>query len=181
QVGSFDNGDGTLLIEGGDGVTAPGGVYIGAFGASTGTATIRDDGSSVANGQDFTLVGFSGATGTLLIENGASLINDAAAVTPSFGQLQIGNGGTGRVDLLSGGSFVLDRSSQQVSAAVGIGLGNVDPTTGIGIGDGQLNINGGGSSLDVLGSQASIFVGGIATQGNGTGLLTIGNGGRATI
>ncbi|CAN0501395.1 unnamed protein product, partial [Discosporangium mesarthrocarpum] len=46
---------------------------------------------------------------------------------------------------------------------------------------GQLNINGAGSSLEVLGSQASIFVGGIATQGNGTGLLTIGDGGRATI
>ena len=111
-VGKLDIADGGEVSNTGDG-------YIGEFAGSTGEVTVSGTGSRWTNA-DRLLVGVLGM-GTLTIDNGAEVTNGTEAILGdqvsgsgvatvddaswvSSGLFYVGNYGTGRVDIINGGS-----------------------------------------------------------------------------
>lgn len=192
SVGSFNAGDGTLTISGGDVVAAGGLGAIGLggfgppFGTNTGTATVSGTGSrldigGVANSQ--LIVGGERGTGVLSIIDNATVTSNAFNNAPNFGdaRVYVGRGGVGTVNINTGGSLLV-RDLGPFGAEDGIQLG---VSTANGPGTGTINVDGTGSLLTVKGNAAFINVGVANTSFAGTqagiGTLNVTNGAQVLI
>ena len=184
-VGSNGAGNGSLSITGGDVVTAGGAGFLGAVGVGTGTALISGAGSrlsigGVTNSQFF--IGHDLGTGVLTVQNGGQVTVDARNAGTAFGdaRLNIGRGGNGTVNLLSGGSVIVrDLGPWGADEHIFVGA-----SIGTRAGSGTLSLSG-GSTLEMRSTYSVLDVGVAQTAFTGSaragGLLEVLGGSVLTI
>ena len=185
SVGSNGAGNGSLAITGGDVVNAPNIGSIGAFGPSSGSATVSGAGSRMSIGGTSgsqLFVGAEGGTGSLTVAGGGRVTVDAFNNPAGFGDARahIGSGGIGTVNVNAGGSlFIQDQGPFGVEDGIQLGRS----TAAGGAGSGTLNIDGG--SVTVRGNYGFVNVGQANTLFSGTaagsGRLNITAGGSLLI
>lgn len=180
-VGANNGGNGTLTVETGGDVTSTTYIYIANNAGSTGQGTINGNGSTM-HADSGLRIGHNG-TGTLDVENGADI--------STGGSTYIGNGaGSNGTLTLTGAGTTLDSNAEISIGVNSIGALNVlagatarsltnnivfgqnNITTGTGHGTGTGLVSGAGSLLD---ADNQLRVG-----NNGTGSLTVEDGGAAT-
>ncbi len=188
-TGTFEIDDGaTVNISNED--PSQSALFVGSGNGSTGTLTVDGTGSSLTTSDGTITVGNVGATGTLDIDDGATV--SATGGNPSVDSvLEIGDAGTGTATVDGSGSSI---ETTNGNAAVGLNAGDGTLTVqsegeasftsasdinalyiGSGSGStGTLNVTGSGSTLTVTGG------GGIVGLDDGMGTLSIDDGASAT-
>ncbi len=164
------NGTGVVNITGGA-ITSAGSVSIGGGGAANGTITVDGSGSSWSAG-NLLYVG-SAATGSLAISNGGTFSNTFSHV----GRTATGNG---TVTVSGAGSSWVNSSAVQIGAS---GTGSLSISGGgrvDTIGTSFVGANAGSDGTVTISGAGSIWesAGQVRVGWNGTGLLTIEDGGR---
>jgi len=213
-VGSI--GFGSLTLRDGGTGTSPGQLVIAG---SSGASSVTIDGSGSSFQADGGVVVGYGATGTLNVQNGGALVTgaDASGVSgvlglqstgagtatiqggnwQANGELQIGAGGTGSLQLLQAGTV------QSGAATIALNAGSTGSVSVSGVGSqwtvsgdltvgssgsGSLSISGGGVVKDVNavlgdhdGSSGTVTVTGLGSSWQNSGILTVGNDGGASL
>ena len=165
-VGNQSTGDGTILVEGaGAKLTVAGGATeIIVANAGNGQLTVRDGGE--VDPETLMIGAQAGSFGVVRVDNGTLLLSDEAATTSDAPLLIVGDAGEGELEVLNGGSVLLDDSSGNAATFVGATPG----------GRGEVTVQGSDARLD-----AGSFLGlGVQTDGSsngGNGLVTLVNGG----
>ena len=191
-------GSGTINVRGGSSFTSNDEMIIGDFAGSTGTVNISGAGSSVETGPSsrvgvsgegnlnvtaggkfestefLTAVG-TGSTGNVNVSGPGSTLNllgvdgqgDAAVAV-------VGVNGQSVVNISNGGTMNIDANGATVTGLnggllIGGSSGSTDQ------GNGTVNVDGAGSALNIVHSNASMQIG-----RRGTGVLNITNGGKVT-
>ena len=166
------SGNGTLTVRNG-GTVSNSASYIGLDATSTSTATVDGAGSTWTNSSDL-YVGYTGngalnilnggrvssAFGIIAVDpgsTGAVTVNGAGSAWTTAGDLYVGSGGSATLTILNGGGVSVGGDSY-----LGIASGAIGAAT----------VNGAGSSWTISGNL------GLGNQGSGT--LTIGNGGTVS-
>jgi T5SS/PEP-CTERM-associated repeat protein len=167
------SGAGVLTISGGGRFTADH-SFVGAYAGATGAVTVDGAGSTLDFGAGFLAVGNAG-TGTLTVENGASLnvgLLGFASYAGSQGDGMVSGAGStvtdsGLLDIGAGGSGSLTISAGATVAAANVSIGDDGGVTG------SLTVDGAGSALWVGPGETDVGV-------NGAGVLDITNGGSVS-
>lgn len=151
-IGALAGGSGTASVkDAGTSWTASGNFTIGD--AGTGSLTVSDGGSLTLKGDEFNLGNAAGGKGTLQLSGAESSIT-----FPSIGTFDIGNAGAGELDLNQG--FTLDTGGAAIDLAAAAGS------------TGKVTVTNAGTSW-TMGAELTVGDG-------GTGTLTVSNGGSVT-
>lgn len=120
SLGGFNGGTGRLILNSGT-VSAAGNTVIGNN--ASGTMTIGNGGTFLANGTFGAVGGGNGASGSLIINNGGTFVSAGTS-------FNVGNnpGGSGSLIINAGGTFEVTLAPQTTSWAVGIGVGGSTST-----------------------------------------------------
>ncbi|NYZ17331.1 hypothetical protein HL658_32715 [Azospirillum sp. RWY-5-1] len=166
------NGSGSRLALSGTGTNDQSIILqVGRFGTGTfrveqgGTVTV-DAGQTVAGVQ---IARESGSTGSLVVTGaGSSLtVSGSGAASDNGPFFQVGRAGSGRLDVLDGGTLTFNTGTPLTA---GLTIGGTGSVSG---GSGAMLVSGSGSTVTVSGGSASVAVG-----TNGTGSLAITDSGR---
>jgi T5SS/PEP-CTERM-associated repeat protein len=172
QVGAFDNSTGSLTVSGGGTVQTTGTNFanteleIGTGMNATGTVTVTGAGSTLTAGGIF-LGGDTGSTGSLLVQNGATVTTNQVAPGVGGG-LAIGGGTSATVTVTGTGSTLnIGPITAGISAGKEVLIG--------GFGNGSLLVD---NSATVNAAGANVIVSGgvFGTQTSSPGVLTVRNG-----
>jgi T5SS/PEP-CTERM-associated repeat protein len=155
-LGTDPGGNGTVLVTGaGSTWDVSSSLSVGAFGGG-GSLTVAAGGRVEST---FSTVGEeSPTTPTFPPASGVVTVTGADSVFQTSGSLNIGNGGSGTVNILSGGTVITGSDAF---------IGRTASSSG------AVTVSGTGSTWD---SARNLYVGGIATGPGGPGTLTIGTG-----
>lgn len=191
-------GTGNLNVRGGGSLNTNDTFSVGVEAGSTGTATVNGAGSKI-DASDFSRIGSAGdgnlnvtdggtfestefltavstgSAGNVLVDGAGSALNllgvdrqgDAAVAL-------IGINGQSTVDVRNGGTMNIDRNGETVTGLNG-GLLIGGSTASTDQGDGTLNVDGAGSSVNIVHSRASTQIG-----RRGTATMNVTNGGQVT-
>lgn len=187
------DGTGALTIAAGGTVTADSGK-LGLFAGGTGTVIVDGAGSTLTYANDFVL-GFSGGTGVLTIQNGGKVANQdgtlgsqpgsigtahvagAGSTWTNTGNLVVGHHATGTLVISSGG-VVTSASGQVGRFDDAIGTATVDGAGSTWTNSGDLTVGGGGPGTLTIANDGVVSVGGafvLAGDAGSIGTLNIGS------
>ena len=191
-----ESAEGSLTITEGDEVTSTAPNSIGAFGTFSATVTIDGPGSTLTtlgNGSDNDSLWIGSSFGDnpgsaeVTISNGGKLEHrDSPIVEDVSNGIFLGAGGTGTIDINSGGSLVMQSEGGASSSQVNQTFMNVGQVFTDTPSVGTINVDGANSSVEIYGADSLAVLNlGLSTNeeftGTGHGELNVTNGGQVIV